>query len=73
MPPCLTLRIIRYGSRVSGAIPGRDLCPLLHLSLVAIEKGAFGLSSTMVDQLTYLLLINLSHAVATMDLIWVDF
>ena len=31
MPPCLTLSIIMYGSRVSGAIQGKEWCPPLHL------------------------------------------
>ena len=48
---CLTLSIIKYESRVSGAIQGNELCPSLHLDAVAIEKGAFGLSSTTVGQL----------------------
>ena len=56
IPPCLTLSIIRYGSRVkwrqswewSSALP-------LHLGVVAIEKGAFGSPSTMVANFTYLL------------------
>ena len=26
----------------SGSILGKELCPLLHLGVVAIEKGAFG-------------------------------
>ena len=41
MPPCLTLNIIRYGSRVCEAILGKEQRPPLHLSVVAIEKGAF--------------------------------
>ena len=38
--PCLTLRIITYGSRVSSAIPGKEKYPPLHLGVTAIEKGA---------------------------------
>ena len=38
MPPCLTLRILRYGSRVSGAIHG----------VVTTKKGAFMPPSTTV-------------------------
>ena len=34
-----------------------DERPPLHLGVVAIEKGAFGLSSTMVANFTYLLRI----------------
>ena len=49
MPPCLTLKIIRYGSRVKWSNPReRSSAPSLHLGVVAIEKGAFGLPSTMV-------------------------
>ena len=44
MPHCLTLSIIRYGSRVSRAIYG----------VVAIEKGASGSPSAMVDQHIYI-------------------
>ena len=35
----LTLSNIRYIS--SGAIQGKELCPSLHLGVVAIEKEAF--------------------------------
>ena len=49
MPPCLTLSIIRYGSRVSEAIQGKELHPPLHLSVVVIVKGAFQLPSNTVD------------------------
>ena len=38
---CLTLSIIRYASRVSGRIQGKELHPPLNLGVVAIEKGAF--------------------------------
>ena len=47
MPPCLTLSIIWYGSRVSGAIQGKGYAPPLHLYVLAIEKGAFGSPSTI--------------------------
>ena len=53
MPPCLTLSIIRYGSRVKWSNPGKELRPPLHLGVVAIEKGAFGSPSTMVANFTY--------------------
>ena len=48
MPPCLTLSIIRYGSRVNGDILGKEYRPSQHLGVVAIEKGTFGSPSTMV-------------------------
>ena len=41
-----------YRSRISGAVQGKQ--PPLHLAVVAIEKGAFGLPLIMVGQLTYL-------------------
>ena len=41
IPPCLTLSIIRYISRVSRAIQGNELCPPLLLDVVATGKGAF--------------------------------
>ena len=44
--PCLALSITRYGSRVKGSNP-------LHLSVVAIEKGAFRSPSTKVTNFTY--------------------
>ena len=50
MPTSLTLRIIRYRLMVSGAIQGKEYRPPLHLSVVAIQKGAFGLPSTNVSQ-----------------------
>ena len=50
MPLCLTRSILRYGSRVSGAIQEKELDPLLYLGVVVIEKGAFGSSSTIVGQ-----------------------
>ena len=52
--PCLRLRIITYESRVSGAIQGKELCPPLHLGVVAIEKGGIRWPSTMDGQLLYL-------------------
>ena len=52
MPPCLTLSIIMYVSRVSGASQEKKLYPPLHLGVVAIEKGAFGSPLTMFGQLT---------------------
>ena len=55
MLPGLTLSIIRV--RIKGKVEQsreRSLRPSLHLSVVAIEKGAFGSSSTMVANFTYL-------------------
>ena len=47
MPPCLALRIIRYGSRVKCSNPP------LHLSVEAIEKGAFESPSTIGEHSTH--------------------
>ena len=44
---CLTLCIIRYGSRVKCSNPGNGVVTSLHLGVVAIEKGAFGSPSTI--------------------------
>ena len=38
MTPRLTLSIMRYRSRVSGAIPEKEVA---HFGVVAIQKGAF--------------------------------
>ena len=52
MSYCLTFNIIKYGSRVGGAIQGNELRLFLHLGVVAIDKRDFGLPSTTVGQLT---------------------
>ena len=55
MPTCLTLSIVNYRSRVSGAIQRHDLGPPLHLGIVAIEKELFMLpSTTVVSQNIYI-------------------
>ena len=45
--------IVRYESRVSGAIQAKKYDPPLLLGLVFIEKEAFGSLSTMLGQLIY--------------------
>ena len=50
--PFLTFNNIRYESRVSGAIQGKERPPP-HFGVVAIEKGPFVLPSATVCQLTY--------------------
>ena len=50
---CLKQSIIRYGSRVSGAIQEKESHPPQHLSVVAIEKGAFKWPLTTVGQVMY--------------------
>ena len=42
VPPCFTLSVIKYWSRVSEAIQGEKYFPPLYLGVEAIEKGAFG-------------------------------
>ena len=59
MPLCLTLNIIRYGSRVSRVIQGNEYRASLHLSLVAIEKEAIGSPSTTVANFYNFVLITL--------------
>ena len=59
IPPYLTLSIIRYISREKWSNPGNGVAPPpLHLSVVAIEKGAFGLPWTMITNFTYLIYKN---------------
>ena len=57
IPPCLTLSIIRYISRVKWSNPGKGVALPVHLGVVAIEKGAFGSPSTTVANLTFYLYI----------------
>ena len=38
----------------SGTIQAKELCPSVHLGVVPIEKGAFGLLSTMVANFSYI-------------------
>ena len=37
---------------------GKELCTLLHLGVVAIEKGAFGSPSTKVANFYYIVLVT---------------
>ena len=62
MPPCLTLSIIRYGSRVKWNNPGKGVAASLHLGVVAIEEGAFGLPLTKGRQLIYLYTYGINYA-----------
>ena len=56
MPPCLTLSIIRWATRVKWSNPGYGVALSLHLGVVAIKKGVFGLPSTKGRQLYFYLL-----------------
>ena len=51
MPPYFTLSIIKYGTRISGAILGMEQRPLLHPGVAAIEKGVFCLPRLRSDNL----------------------
>ena len=53
MPPCLTLKDIRYVSRVKLSSSGKGVAPPLCLGVVAIERGAFGSSLTSVANCSY--------------------
>ena len=48
------LKIIKYGSKVSGAFQGKEWRFPLHLGIVAMEKGAFVSPLTTVGQLIYI-------------------
>ena len=52
--PCLTPNIIKYGSRVSRVIQGKEDSPPLHLGVIGIVEDAFGLPLTTVGQLIYI-------------------
>ena len=52
MPPCLTLSIIKYISRVKWSNPGKGVASSLHLGVVGIEKGAFKPPLTTVTNFT---------------------
>ena len=51
MPPCLTLNIIRYGSRVKWVYPGKGKAPSSTPWCSSCGKGAFGSLSTTVANL----------------------
>ena len=53
IPPCLTLSINRYGSRVKWSTSGKGIAPSSKPRCSSYGKGAFRLPSTMVGQLTY--------------------
>ena len=59
MPLCLTLSIIRHGSKVKWSNPGKGAAPPEHPGVVAIEKGAFGSLSTKVDNFTFIIFYSI--------------
>ena len=54
IPPCWTLSILWYGSRVKWINPEKGVAHPLHLGVLAIEKGAFGSTSTTIAYFSYL-------------------
>ena len=54
MPPCLTISIIRYGSRVKWSNLGKGVMPSPTPRCGSNRKGAFGSPSTAVANFTYL-------------------
>ena len=61
MPPCLTLTIIRYRSREKCSNPVKGVAPSQHLGVVAIEKGTFGSSLTVIANFTYFINLALNN------------
>ena len=53
MPPCLTLSIIRYGSRVKWSNLGKEVAPSPTPWCSSCRKGNFGSLSTMITNLLY--------------------
>ena len=66
IPPCLTLSIIRYGSRVKWVNRGKGVVPSLHLGVVAIEKGIFKRPLTTVANFTFFYYIYLYSCVCVL-------
>ena len=73
MPPCLTLSVIIYVSRVKWSNPGKEQRLSLHLGVVAIEKGAFESPSTTVANFTNLLYLIDWLILTAYQLIWGSF
>ena len=59
MSLCLTLSIIRYGSRVKWSNPGK---------VVTIEKGAFRLPSTTVANFTFFIYLFILEILETIQM-----
>ena len=57
MPPCFTLSLIRYGSRVKWSNPGKGEAPSPNPDVVAVGKGAFRSPLTTVANFTYLIIL----------------
>ena len=54
IPPCLTLRIIRYVLRVKWSHPGKRVAPSTTSRCSTYWKGAFGLPLTTVTNFTFI-------------------
>ena len=55
MLPCLTLSIVRYGSRVKWSSPGKGVVPSTTLRCCSSWKGAFELLLATVANFTFIL------------------
>ena len=55
MPPCLTLSIIKYGSRVKWSNPGKGVAPSPTPCCSSYRKGSLRVTLGYGCQLTYLL------------------
>ena len=61
MPPCLTLSIVRYGSRVKWSNPGKGVAPFPTLWCSSYRKGTFRVTLDYGHQL-YFMFSGLSYA-----------
>ena len=60
-PDAILRNTQHYKVCVKWSNPGKGVAPFLHLSVVAIEKGAFGLPSTTVANFTFTIYIYLIY------------
>ena len=61
MPPCLTLSIIRYGSRVKWSNPGKEVAPFPTPWCSSYRRGSLRVTLDYVRQL-YLLIVILEYS-----------
>ena len=61
MPPCLTLSIIRYGSRVKWSNPGKGVAPSPTPWCSSYQKGDFGSLSTTVANLPQMFIYSVKY------------
>ena len=62
IPPCLTLSIIRYGSRVKWSNPGNGVAPSSTPWCSSYRKGSLRVTSTMIANFTFYLLLQMFRA-----------